>query len=254
MSSSAPGLPTVPGERVRGLREEGDRGGPDRRQRRLRRVRDPGQVRGLKVAGVRLARSPADGPRYRGRRIAVVVPAYNEEELIGEVLDGIPDYVAKVYAVDDGSADRTGEIIEDYARRDSRIVPIHHNPNRGVGAAITSGYKRAVEDGMDIAAVMAGDNQMDPAYLPDLLDPIVDGRADYTKGNRLINEAYRKGMSPVAEFRELPPHLPHQGRLGLLADDGPPERLHGDLEKRSPSFPSTASTRATATATTSWSG
>jgi len=158
------------------------------------------QVRGLKVAGVPAARSPADGPRYRGRRIAVVVPAYNEEELIGEVLDGIPDYVAKVYAVNDGSADATGAIIEDYARLDPRIVAIHHDPNRGVGAAITSGYKRAVADGMDIAAVMAGDNQMDPAYLPALLDPIVDGRADYTKGNRLINEAYRKGMPPWRSF------------------------------------------------------
>jgi len=156
------------------------------------------QVHGMKVAGVRSG--TADGPRYRGKRIAVVIPAYNEEDLIGEVLDGIPDYVAKVYAVDDGSSDMTGAIIDDYARLDPRIVPIHHNPNRGVGAAITSGYKRAVEDGMDIAAVMAGDGQMDPAYLPSLLDPIVDGRADYTKGNRLVNEAYRTGMSSWRSF------------------------------------------------------
>ncbi len=154
---------------------------------------------GLKVAGVRSG-SPAAEPRYRGKRIAVVVPAYNEEELIGEVLDGIPDYVAKVYVVDDGSADMTGAIVDDYAHRDPRFVAIHHNPNRGVGAAITTGYLQAVEDGMDIAAVMAGDNQMDPTYLPDLLDPIVDGRADYTKGNRLINEAYRTGMPPLRSF------------------------------------------------------
>jgi len=64
--------------------------------------------------------------------------------LIGETLDGIPDYVARIYAVDDGSFDRTGEIIEEHARRDPRIVPIHHNPNKGVGAAITTGYRRAV--------------------------------------------------------------------------------------------------------------
>ena len=139
-------------------------------------------------------------PLYRGKRIAVVVPAYNEEKLIAETLAGIPDYVARVYAVDDGSKDSTGAIIDEWGRRDPRIVAIHHNPNRGVGAAITAGYKRAVEDGMDIAAVMAGDNQMDPAYLPSLLDPIVDGRADYTKGNRLISDAYRKGMSSWRSF------------------------------------------------------
>lgn len=154
----------------------------------------------LKVAGVRSGRTLSKEPLYRGKRIAVVVPAYNEEVLIGEVLDGIPDYVAKVYAVNDGSADMTGAIIEDYARLDLRIVPIHHNPNRGVGAAITTGYLQAVEDGMDIAAVMAGDNQMDPTYLPSLLDPIVDGRADYTKGNRLISDAYRTGMSGWRSF------------------------------------------------------
>jgi len=153
----------------------------------------------LKVAGARSGSAAAE-PRYRGKRIAVVVPAYNEEDLIGETLDGIPDYVAKIYVVDDGSADMTGAIVDDYAHRDPRFVAIHHNPNRGVGAAITTGYLQAVEDGMDIAAVMAGDNQMDPAYLPDLLDPIIDGRADYTKGNRLINQAYRKGMSPWRSF------------------------------------------------------
>ena len=141
-------------------------------------------------------------PCYRGKRIAVVVPAYNEEALIGETLDSIPDYVARVYAVDDGSSDRTGAIIDAYARHDPRLVPIHHNPNRGVGAAITSGYRRAIEDGMDIAAVMAGDNQMDPAYLPDLLNPIVDGVADFTKGNRM-KPGYWVGMSEWRLFGNL---------------------------------------------------
>lgn len=64
-----------------------------------------------------------------------------------------------------------------------------------MGAAITAGYKKALEDHIDIVAVMAGDNQMDPQYLPDLLDPIIDGKAEYTKGNRLLNSKYRKGMS-----------------------------------------------------------
>jgi len=158
------------------------------------------QIQHLKLAAVPSSIASDMGPSYRGKRIAVVVPAYNEEKLIGETLDGIPNYVARVYVVNDCSSDRTGEIMEDYARRDSRIVPIHHNPNRGVGAAITSGYKRAVEDGMDIAAVMAGDNQMDPAQLPSLLDPIVDGRTDYTKGNRLISGAFRTGMSRWRSF------------------------------------------------------
>jgi glycosyltransferase involved in cell wall biosynthesis len=145
--------------------------------------------------------STVDGePDYRGKQVAVVVPAYNEEDLIGETMGSIPAYVARVYVVDDGSKDRTGAIIDAYARYDTRVVPIHHRPNRGVGAAITSGYLQAVEDGMDVVAVMAGDNQMDPTYLSSLLDPIVEGKADYTKGNRLINEAYRTGMPGWRSF------------------------------------------------------
>jgi len=132
---------------------------------------------------------------YKNHKIAVVVPAYNEEKLIGETLSSIPEYVDKVYAVDDGSTDRTFEIVQEFAKKDSRIVCIKHEKNRGPGAAIVTGYKRALQDKMDIVAVMAGDNQMDPAYLPDLLEPIIEGRADYAKGNRLLNPEYRRGMS-----------------------------------------------------------
>lgn len=132
---------------------------------------------------------------YRDHRVAVVVPAFNEELLIGETLSGIPDFVANVYVVNDCSDDRTGKIADYYASQDPSIFPIHHEMNQGVGAAIVSGYRRALEDGMQVIAVMAGDNQMDPEFLPDLLDPIINGRCDYTMGNRLINPIYRKSMS-----------------------------------------------------------
>jgi len=134
-------------------------------------------------------------PEYRGKRVAVVVPAYNEEELIGETIESIPEYVCRVYVINDGSKDRTGEIIEAYAKRDPRIVPIHHNPNRGPGAAIISGYSRALSDKVDIVATMDGDGQMDPDHLYKFLDPIVDGTSDFTLGNRLASPEYRGKMS-----------------------------------------------------------
>lgn len=128
---------------------------------------------------------------YRNKSIGVTIPAYNESKLIKKTLRSIPLYVDKIYAVDDGSQDDTVEKIKNFD--DPRIILIQQK-NGGVGAAITSGYKKALEDNIDIVAVMAGDNQMDPNYLPDLLDPIVDGKAGYTKGNRLLNSKFRKGM------------------------------------------------------------
>ena len=136
-----------------------------------------------------------DVPKYRGKKIAVVIPAYNEELLIGETLAGIPDFVARIYAVNDCSTDRTQEVMEYFAAKDPTVIPIRHGKNRGVGAAIATGYKRALEDGMDIIAVLGGDNQMDPSFLPELLDPIVDNKCDYTMGNRLVNPIYRSSMS-----------------------------------------------------------
>ncbi|HEY9247224.1 MAG TPA: glycosyltransferase family 2 protein, partial [Candidatus Methanoperedens sp.] len=121
----------------------------------------------------------------KGRNISVVVPAYNEELLIEETIRGIPEYVKRIYVIDDGSTDRTPDILKGIT--DTRVVSVRHERNRGVGAAIVTGYKLALEDGVDIVAVMAGDNQMDPEQLPRLLKPIIEGRADYTKGNRLIS-------------------------------------------------------------------
>jgi len=137
---------------------------------------------------------------YRGHRVGVVVPAYNEQELIKEVLSGIPDYVDRVYVVDDGSNDGTSKAVQEFMGRDNRITLLRHEKNEGVGKSIIDGYKAALKEDMDIIAVMAGDNQMDPKYLPDLLDPIVEGKADYTKGNRLLGPEYVRNMP---KFRYL---------------------------------------------------
>jgi glycosyltransferase involved in cell wall biosynthesis len=132
---------------------------------------------------------------YRDRIIAVIVPAYNEELLISATLASLPPFVDKIFVVNDASRDKTQEIMEEVARQDPRVVPIRHEINRGVGAAIVTGYKQALLEGISIAVVMAGDNQMDPELLPVFLDPIIENKADYTKGNRLLSPEYRRGMS-----------------------------------------------------------
>ncbi len=127
--------------------------------------------------------------------IAVVVPAYHEENLISDTILSIPPFVDRIFIVDDGSKDKTAIIATQFANKDSRILLIQHGKNRGVGAAIVTGYKQALRERIDITVVMAGDNQMDPAVMPALIAPIIQNRADYTKGNRLLSPEYRKGMS-----------------------------------------------------------
>ena len=123
---------------------------------------------------------------YREKTIAVIVPAYNEEKLIGKVLETIPSFIDHIVVVDDASSDRTGEIVRAHQEGDSRIIYLLHPKNEGVGGAIVSGYKWARDNEVDISVVMAGDAQMDPGDLPKLLDPVVDGQVDYSKGNRLF--------------------------------------------------------------------
>jgi glycosyltransferase involved in cell wall biosynthesis len=119
-----------------------------------------------------------------GKRVAVVVPAHDEQELIATTLAGIPAFVDRIYVVDDGSRDATAERAR--ASGDVRVEVIAHDRNRGVGAAIVTGYRRAREDGIDATCVMAADNQMDPADLELLALPVVRGELDYAKANRLV--------------------------------------------------------------------
>jgi glycosyltransferase involved in cell wall biosynthesis len=122
-----------------------------------------------------------------GKRVAVVVPAFDEEALLPETLAGIPDFVDRVYVVDDASRDATAARARDAAAADPRIQVVEHAQNRGVGAAIVSGYERALEERVDVTAVMAADNQMDPAELRGLVELVARGEVDYAKTNRLFS-------------------------------------------------------------------
>jgi glycosyltransferase involved in cell wall biosynthesis len=148
---------------------------------------------------------------YRGERVAIVVPAYNEAGFIGEVLQTLPAYADRAYVIDDGSTDETWNEIQHtiVSRRvDERpessdgpeIIPIRHEHNRGVGAAIKTGYRRVRRDGLDIAVVINGDGQMDPDACHRLLEPIVAGEADYAKGNRLLAREHFEDMSAFRLF------------------------------------------------------
>jgi glycosyltransferase involved in cell wall biosynthesis len=121
-----------------------------------------------------------------GKSVAVVVPARDEEALLPLTLAGIPEFVDRVYVVDDASLDGTAAKIREASERDTRVTLISHERNRGVGAAILSGYERARDDRIDVTCVMAADNQMDPDDLQSLAAPVARGEVDYAKANRLF--------------------------------------------------------------------
>ena len=125
-----------------------------------------------------------------GKRVAVVVPAHDEERLIGATLAGIPEFVDRILVVDDASTDGTADAVR--ALADPRVELVARERNGGVGAAIVTGYERALEDGLDVVCVMAADNQMDPADLLTLVEPVARGDVDYAKANRLVSgEAWK---------------------------------------------------------------
>jgi glycosyltransferase involved in cell wall biosynthesis len=137
---------------------------------------------------------------YRDLAIAVVIPAYNERRAIAGTVATVPAFADHVLVVDDASTDDTAACAAGAAARraePARVEVLRHAANRGVGGAIATGYRRALELGADAAVVMAGDGQMDPRDLPALLDPLAAGTADYVKGNRFLDPAVWTTMPPA---------------------------------------------------------
>ncbi|HKO94896.1 MAG TPA: glycosyltransferase family 2 protein [Polyangiaceae bacterium] len=126
---------------------------------------------------------------WHGAKLAIIMPAYREERLVARALGRLPAYVDRVYVVDDASPDATADRIANVA--DERVCLLRHESNQGVGAAIGTGYRRALADGIELLAVMAADDQMDPEDLPRLLDAVAGG-ADYAKGNRFLHREARR--------------------------------------------------------------
>ncbi len=131
---------------------------------------------------------------YHDKTIAVVIPIYNEEKLIDRVIEAMPSFVDVIVCVDDRSTDRSLDVVRQYQEREKdRLVLIQNESNAGCGGALAKGYEWARDRGADIAVRMDGDAQMNPDDLTALLDPVVEDRCDYAKGNRLFTgEAYRK--------------------------------------------------------------
>jgi glycosyltransferase involved in cell wall biosynthesis len=139
---------------------------------------------------------------YDGKSVAVVVPAYNEEALVASTVSAIPSFVDRIFVVDDGSKDATAERAR---AADPRVEVLSHDRNRGVGAAIVTGYRRSAQEGYEVTAVMAADGQMDPDDLEKLVDAVAKGECDYAKANRLF----------TGQAWQLIPHTRYLGNAAL---------------------------------------
>lgn len=156
---------------------------------------------------------------YANKSVGAVIPAYNEEEFIGEVIDTLPAFIDRAYVIDDASTDRTWEAIQQQTRiaqtdggqsvgspRENTpvstvtgavVVPIRHETNQGVGGAIKTGYRRARRDEIDVTVVIAGDGQTAPDVIERIVRPVAHGEVDYAKGNRMLT---REGMPAFRQF------------------------------------------------------
>src|SRR6266404_2349187 len=135
---------------------------------------------------------------YKHKRIAVSVPAYNEEKLIQKTLDSIPSFVDIIVVVDDKSTDKTVQEIKKAKRENKKIYLIESEENQGLGQTVIKAHTFAAKKSANIVVVMAGDNQMDPQYLPLLLDTLIMGNLDYVKGNRFF---HRQELKKMPKFR-----------------------------------------------------
>ncbi len=149
-----------------------------------------------------MVRTHADNPRKSAFKIAVVIPCYREKGHILDVLAGIGPEISAIYVIDDACPDKTGDFVETSVT-DKRVQVLRNPDNLGVGGATLNGYRAALQDGAEIIVKVDGDGQMDPSLIVDLVQPILDGDADYTKGNRLHRRDASRGMPVIRLFGNM---------------------------------------------------
>jgi glycosyltransferase involved in cell wall biosynthesis len=118
--------------------------------------------------------------------IAVVIPCYKVSDHIMKVIESIGAGVDRIYVVDDLCPEGSGDLVETNCN-DSRVLVIRNKKNLGVGGAVIKGYAQAIDEGMEVVVKIDGDEQMDTALIDLFVKPILEGKADYTKGNRFFS-------------------------------------------------------------------
>ena len=140
--------------------------------------------------------------RAENDSIAVVIPCYKESKHILEVIRQIGNEVNAIYVIDDACPESTGDLVIQKIS-DRRVHVIHHEKNKGVGGATLTGYAQALDDGHSIMVKIDGDGQMDPALILTIANPILEGRADYSKGNRFHRGDNISGMPITRIFGNI---------------------------------------------------
>lgn len=131
---------------------------------------------------------------YRNKKIFLVIPAYNEERFITHTPEGVPPLIDRGYVADDASPDRQAQVVLDFAKKDPRVTLLGHTANQGPGAGIITGYRQSAADGY---------NQVQLSEAANFLDPLIDGRADYTMRRSSSDWGYFRGRLRTVLFKEF---------------------------------------------------
>ncbi len=135
--------------------------------------------------------------------ISVVIPCYKVENQIEKIVSDIPDFITHIVLINDASPDNTGDIIEQLATANQKIITVHHSKNQGVGGAMKSGFNKAIELKSDIIIKIDGDGQMDTSYFAPMIKSIKDSEYQFAKGNRLHNRKMLKKMPTIRRIGNL---------------------------------------------------
>lgn len=138
---------------------------------------------------------------YKHLKTAVVIPAYNEEELIGQTIEKLPDFIDYIIAVNDGSKDKTLSILRELEKKHKKLHVLDNETNSGIGYTLIRGYKHALEKtDADVVGIVAGDDQFDTKYLGPMLDDLIKYDCDYIKASRFF---HRQAFKTMPKYRQI---------------------------------------------------